>query len=725
MIKKTFYVILIVFIGSIAYLNYFGINTNKFNQNIEKKFRENFPGIDLKLNKVKLLLNISSLSINLETQNSLILSGKEKIELNKVATKYDLKSFFTKKFAIKNLLIDSKKNKIKKVIKIVRLYKDSPQLLIIDKLVKTGYMETFIKLNFDENGKLAEDKYEFIADISNLSLELFNKQKISNISGKFKYSQGKIDINNLASEYQDIKLYSKKIFINKKNKNYNVKGDLNSKESEIKETIIKTFFSNNNLKDIILSSENSFSFDISKKLKISDLELLSNINLKKAHIDVENKYLKKYVPSLEKKITFLNQKIKLKYKKKTSFEGSGEFQIGEKKDDFKYIIELDKQDLKFDLELNVRKIPFKIDLINFTRSDDEVISLNVKGKKKKDNFLFNEIILKKNNDKFYFNDLILSRNFQIKSLNEIDLKYTDTNKIKNDISIVRKNKNNFLIKSNNFNLSKIIDQILLNDTSNTKLFDNKKRIFKINFKKSYIDDDHLILNLLGTFNMKGNNIYNLSLNSFFPNKDNLSMSIKSKNKTKVTTFYSDQAKPFIKKYKFLKGFEGGKIDFYSVKQNNISKSQLKIYQFSLKELPVLTKILTLASLQGIADILSGEGVSFDELEMSFTNNKNLMEIEELYSIGPAISILMEGYIKKDELVSLRGTLVPATTINKFVGSIPILGDILVGKKTGEGVFGVSFKLKGPPKDIKTFVNPIKTLTPRFITRTLEKIKKTN
>ena len=102
-----------------------------------------------------------------------------------------------------------------------------------------------------------------------------------------------------------------------------------------------------------------------------------------------------------------------------------------------------------------------------------------------------------------------------------------------------------------------------------------------------------------------------------------------------------------------------------------------------------------------------------------------MTIEELYAIGPAISILMEGYVEKDKIVSLRGTLVPATTINKFVGAIPILGDILVGKKTGEGVFGVSFKLKGPPKDIKTSVYPIKTLTPRFITRTLEKIKKTN
>ena len=84
---------------------------------------------------------------------------------------------------------------------------------------------------------------------------------------------------------------------------------------------------------------------------------------------------------------------------------------------------------------------------------------------------------------------------------------------------------------------------------------------------------------------------------------------------------------------------------------------------------------------------------------------------------------MEGYVEKNKLISLKGTLVPATTINNFIGSLPVLGKILVGKKTGEGVFGVSFKIKGPPKNLKTSVNPIKTLTPRFITRTLEKIKK--
>ena len=109
--------------------------------------------------------------------------------------------------------------------------------------------------------------------------------------------------------------------------------------------------------------------------------------------------------------------------------------------------------------------------------------------------------------------------------------------------------------------------------------------------------------------------------------------------------------------------------------------------------------------------------------MKFSNKDKLMTIQEMYAIGPAISILMDGYIESDKLISLRGTLVPATTINRTISSIPIIGNILVGKKVGEGVFGVSFKVKGPPKNPETTVNPIKTLTPRFITRTLEKIKK--
>ena len=79
--------------------------------------------------------------------------------------------------------------------------------------------------------------------------------------------------------------------------------------------------------------------------------------------------------------------------------------------------------------------------------------------------------------------------------------------------------------------------------------------------------------------------------------------------------------------------------------------------------------------------------------------------------------------KKSGLISLRGTMVPAKTLNNLISKIPVVGDILIGKKIGEGVFGVSFKVKGYPDNLKTTVNPVKTLTPRFITRALENAKK--
>ena len=154
-----------------------------------------------------------------------------------------------------------------------------------------------------------------------------------------------------------------------------------------------------------------------------------------------------------------------------------------------------------------------------------------------------------------------------------------------------------------------------------------------------------------------------------------------------------------------------------------SIANLLITDFKVSKVPALAKLLTLASLQGIADTLSGEGIRFESFEMKSNTEGNVLNIEDALAMGPAISILFEGYVDKGKIVSLRGTLVPATKLNSIIALIPLVGDILVGKKTGEGVVGVSFKMKGPPSDIKTIVNPIKTLTPRFIVRAVEKMKK--
>ena len=59
-------------------------------------------------------------------------------------------------------------------------------------------------------------------------------------------------------------------------------------------------------------------------------------------------------------------------------------------------------------------------------------------------------------------------------------------------------------------------------------------------------------------------------------------------------------------------------------------------------------------------------------------------------------------------------------LNKLISKIPLLGNIVIPKEVGEGLFGVSFKMKGTPGKIKTTINQIKTLTPRFIQKVIEK-----
>ena len=319
-------------------------------------------------------------------------------------------------------------------------------------------------------------------------------------------------------------------------------------------------------------------------------------------------------------------------------------------------------------------------------------------------------------------NLSLSKDFKLISVDSFNLDYLNNAQIKNQL-FLKKNDSNYNILGKSFDASKLINKIMNSDDENSILFSNFNSKINLKINKTYIDKVNFINNLSGILSFKNNKIENLDLKSFFPQNKKINLSIKTNDKDeKITKLVTEYPKPLIKRYNFIKGFEEGFLVYQSVEKNGISNALLTIENFNIREVPVFAKLLSLASLQGIADLLTGEGIRFSDFEMKFSNKKKLTTIEELYAIGPAVSILMDGYIESEKLISLRGTLVPATTINKTIASIPLLGNILVGKKTGEGVFGVSFKIKGGPKNLETTVNPIKTLTPRFITRTLDKIK---
>ena len=191
------------------------------------------------------------------------------------------------------------------------------------------------------------------------------------------------------------------------------------------------------------------------------------------------------------------------------------------------------------------------------------------------------------------------------------------------------------------------------------------------------------------------------------------------NNKKYLEIYSDLTKPLLTEYSFFNGLTGGKLLYSSIIDGENSNSKLKIENFKVINAPGMIKLLSLADLGGLADLAEGEGLSFDLLEINMEKNKDFIKLNEILAVGPSISVLMDGY-QDLAVTSLKGTLIPAKNLNKMISKIPVIGNIIIPKDVGEGLFGISFKIKGSSGKIKTTINPIRTITPRFIQKIIDK-----
>ena len=727
---KILILILILFLLFIGYFAYFGFTTSKFNSIIKDQIKKQNNDLDIDLKKVKLHLDLKNISIKIKTKNpKIILNNSNDIELKEISSSILLSSYVQNKFAIKNLSIRSKNNEISSYINFYRLTNNSIQLILLNQFVKSGMAQINADLNFDDSGKI-KSNYNLTGKILNAKLQILNNKNIKELNFNFSIKDNDYKFEKILFRFNKINFNSEFLNIKKKNDKFFVKGNLKNKKNKINNDLILLIF-NDNLENFDFSntkfdSISEFTFDLSKKFKIRNLKVDSKLNLDELILKNDLYKIKNYIKNYNNFINLKENKLHIKYsKQKILIDGSSDFYIDDNfKNLIKFQIEKSKNKTNFETFLNLENLHLIAEDISYNKIKNDNAILQIKGFKNKKKLFFRNINYKENNNKIEINNLEINNN-KILNIDEVRFDYFTKNNFKNQITLIKKN-NNYELTGKSFDSIKLIENISNSETDKNffEIFKNLNSKIKIAIREVKLDDKNTVNNLNGNLEIKNSKIFGLNLNSNFSDNEKIFVSAKTqKDNSIVTTFYSDRAKPFVKKYKFIKGFEGGNLDFSSTKINNVSKSKLIIDNFKVQEVPVLAKILTLASLQGIADLLTGEGVRFTDFEMIYSNKDNVMTIDEIYAIGPAISIMMEGYVESNKLVSLRGTLVPATTINRTISSIPLLGDLLVGKKVGEGVFGVSFKIKGPPKNLITKVNPIKTLTPRFITRTIEKIKK--
>ena len=467
-------------------------------------------------------------------------------------------------------------------------------------------------------------------------------------------------------------------------------------------------------------------FDLDKKFKITNHSYSTAGEIKRLQFKLKDvSFIKDFLPSFNDNIVIKNSKIRFSStskEQKVSLQGNIKFSDNFENFDLIHSFNKDKKKHSIKMSSSLNETPLKLDNLNYYKKEQEKAQIDLLAEIILDKyFLIKNLNYFDKSSEIKLQKIKFNKNYELFDLNKIKVKTYSDNTKNNDFSVIKSN--NIIVNGDVFDAQPLIKSLFTKDDK--KIFSKKfNSDVKIDFKKTITGSDDDISNLSMIASIKKGSYSKLSLKGNFSEKEIIEMSIYQIDKNKKSLqVISDRARPFIKHFDFIEGFEGGRLEYDSDIFDKKSQSSLIITDFKVSKVPALAQLLTLASLQGIADTLSGEGIRFESFEMKSYSENNVMNIEDALAMGPAVSILLDGYVDKGKTVSLRGTLVPATKLNSIIASIPIVGDILVGKKSGEGVIGVSFKMKGPPKDIKTSVNPIKTLTPRFIVRAIEKKRK--
>ena len=722
--RKAFSIFIFIIIASlilfIFFISTFGIETARFNNFISQKINQKNNDINLKFTTIKFKLDVKDISLFLETidpkikyRNILFPSKNIKVYIN-------ILSLIKSEPSIKKINISLDKIDVKQLKRLSIAFKPSNLTSFINNKIVQGHLQLDVDLYFDNKNKFKD----FIArgSANDLKTKITKDLKLEKTDFSFFADKSDILIKNFSGESKFLQIKE---------------GDLKLKLSPVLnlQSNFKTILKFNNnlekidflndikyakyLKNLNAELNNNLSLQFDKTYKVMNYDYKVNGKILKAVLERSNPIEIKFLENQMSKLSLVDTSIKIQIdpnKRNTNF--SGKYSINDDKFlniNFENVIKKDSSNFLIDVDYD--KL-LNLNFINYKKEEDKIANISVDLNKRKNDYSIKKIIFTEGKNKISIEGLKLNRD-KFLSLDKILVK-TYKNDLKNNDFLISYGKN-IKIKGNQFDASNLPK--ILNETNEEDRYLNINKEIVIELSNIIIPLSEKLKNfkLIGT--ITAGKFSKISSKGDFGNNNFLDVTMKNdkENKKKYLEIYSDITKPLLSEFKFFKGLTGGKLLYSSIIDKNSSSSKLKIENFKVINAPGMVKLLSLADLGGLADLAEGEGISFEVLDITMEKNGDVLKLNEILALGPSISVLMDGYQDKN-VTSLRGTLVPAKTLNKMISKIPVIGEIVIPKEVGEGLFGISFKMKGPPGEIKTTINPIRTITPRFIQKIVDRKK---
>ncbi|MHB1102906.1 MAG: hypothetical protein ACYC0C_09065 [Devosia sp.] len=170
-------------------------------------------------------------------------------------------------------------------------------------------------------------------------------------------------------------------------------------------------------------------------------------------------------------------------------------------------------------------------------------------------------------------------------------------------------------------------------------------------------------------------------------------------------------------YPNIEGGDGSLV-LQTVSEQKIDVGQFIVRKFSIVDEDKVAQIL--GNHQESRQLISRQNkLEFRSGQVDFVRRKDRVELTDAILTGDSVGGTARGFIYTDSRqYDLTGTYVPLFGLNNVFQKLPIFGPLLGGRE-GEGLFGVTFAIRGPLDKPDFKVNPMSALVPGAFRRMFE------
>ncbi|MBN8512130.1 MAG: hypothetical protein J0L79_03755 [Rickettsiales bacterium] len=618
--------------------------------------------------------------------------------------------------------------------------------MIFDKFMPDNPLIDFFQ-EFIKNGHISEA--ELFVD---LEKEIMTKDSIVGqvkvVDLYFSYNPGlpmltkvDLDINILAPK---IEFVINKAFSSEIELQGNINLDWVGRDNSILEVVAKGYGPASSLTDFIHQSKH----DVLKEAKIDlrkikgdvEADVLIKIPLKPGTKDIYNisaKIENVSLPIFENYVKWTSGKVSGQYTgDKLKLEGDGK--INNFDSELSFLMNFDnetefshKLDIKTDINLGknkTKKIAFLTLLGGKSTVDFTYLNKNSKGQIIVDtdisnlDLYFDKLgIRKKSNDPSH---LIVNGEFTSPTKVEVSFLVNSNSGIKTsgkvDIDKDRAVAHINEIKSKETRLSaKIIMNAKLFDAqirgkvldlseANMLQFLEKERDtgttrLKLNVEKVKLKDDIWLTNMTGEFECDHIRCFKGSLNSNIGSRS-VNVDLQANDNQEKWSIKCTNAGALLRGLDMYNSMRAGNLTLDMVTSRKeikpgyiipIHQGNFVFDRFVLHNAKMLTRLVSLISLPGLLDLMTGKSdITFQKMSGNFSFRNGVLSVEDSYASGPYFDFSLKGVIDtKSKMMDINGHVNPKLYgVGSVIGSIPIISRIFIGDKKHQGLVSKSYRL---------------------------------